>query len=176
MKSYPVKHEHLFSLHQTVAKKPVRYQCNQPRSVRAGNLAPEVVTSITQHRVMAWKTLHHFLCRFFKFQIQVKPKCWANLLKYISFCFTLLFTCLSLCRKDQFVLSTDVELMLLIYWSRSSLRASCLGRSGGGAGKGRRAYNYFSGIWIPISIPGWLHVVWAVRFPPICAKRKQTRM
>ena len=115
MKSYPVKHEHLFSLHQTVAKKPVRYQCNQPRSVRAGNLAPEVVTSITQHRVMAWWTLHHFLCRFFKFQIQVKPKCWANLLKYISFCFTLLFTCLSLCRKDQFVLSTDVELMLLIY-------------------------------------------------------------
>ena len=26
-----------------MAQKPVRYQCNQPRSVRAGNLAPEVV-------------------------------------------------------------------------------------------------------------------------------------
>ena len=25
-----------------MAQKPVRYQCNQPRSVRAGNLAPEV--------------------------------------------------------------------------------------------------------------------------------------
>ena len=47
--------------------------------------------------------------------------------------------------------------MVLIYWSRSSLRASsCLGRSGGGAGKGRRPCNYVSGVWIPISIPKWL--------------------
>ena len=44
MTSYPVLYEHLFSLHQTVTQKPVRYQCNQPRSVRAENLAPEVVT------------------------------------------------------------------------------------------------------------------------------------
>ena len=32
MKSFPVQYEHLFTLHQTVEKKPVRYQCNQPRS------------------------------------------------------------------------------------------------------------------------------------------------
>ena len=34
-----------------------------------------------------------------------------------------------------------------------SLRASSPGHSGGGAGKGRRACNYVSGIWIPPSIP-----------------------
>ena len=42
----------------------------------------------------------------------------------------------------------------LIYRSKSSLRASSPGRSGGGKGKGRsrrRACNYVSGIWIPAS-------------------------
>ena len=41
-----------------------------------------------------------------------------------------------------------------------------------GAGKGRRACNYTSRIWIPPSIPLWLPVDWAVRFPPISAKWK----
>ena len=44
------------------------------------------------------------------------------------------------------------------------------GYSGGGAGKGRRACNYVSGIWIPPSIPLWLPVDWAVRLPPISAR------
>ena len=34
-----------------------------------------------------------------------------------------------------------------------SLRASSQGRSGGGAGKGKRACNYISGIWITPPIP-----------------------
>ena len=54
-------------------------------------------------------------------------------------------------------------------YASSSLRASSPGRSGGGAGKGRRAYNYVSEIWIPPPIPLWLSVDWAVRFPPISA-------
>ena len=49
----------------------------------------------------------------------------------------------------------------------SSLRASTLGHSGGGVGKGRRAGKYVSGIWIPPPIPLWLPVNWAVRFLPI---------
>ena len=40
-------------------------------------------------------------------------------------------------------------------------------------GKGRRACNYDSGIWIPLPIPLWLPVDWAVRFTPISVKRKQ---
>ena len=36
---------------------------------------------------------------------------------------------------------------------KSSLRASSPGRSGGGAGKGRRDCNFVSGIWIPPPIP-----------------------
>ena len=41
----------------------------------------------------------------------------------------------------------------------SCLRASSPGRSGGGAGKGRRAScNYVSGIWIPPLNPQWLSV------------------
>ena len=56
------------------------------------------------------------------------------------------------------------------YCFLSSLRASCPGgRSGGGAGKERRACNYVFGIWIPPPIPLWLPVDWAVRFPPISA-------
>ena len=52
-----------------MAQKPVRYQCNQPRSVRAENLAPEVVTlsPFCSHLTLCflkWWTLHHFLCRF----------------------------------------------------------------------------------------------------------------
>ena len=54
------------------------------------------------------------------------------------------------------------------------LLASSPGRSDGGARKGRGACNYVSsGIWIPPPIPLWLPVDWAVRFPPISAKRKQ---
>ena len=55
--------------------------------------------------------------------------------------------------------------------NRSYLRASSPGRSGGGARKRRRACNCFSGIWILPPIPLWLPVDWAVRFPPISAKR-----
>ena len=51
-----------------------------------------------------------------------------------------------------------------------------LERSDGGAGQERRTCNYVSGIWIPPPIPLWLPVDWAVRFPPINAKRKQVRM
>ena len=40
-------------------------------------------------------------------------------------------------------------------------------------GKGRRACNYVSGIWIPLPIPLWLPVDWAVRFMPISVKRKR---
>ena len=54
----------------------------------------------------------------------------------------------------------------------SSLRASSLRRSGGGAGKGRRASYYASGIWIPLLISLWFPFDWGVRFPPISAKRK----
>ena len=60
--------------------------------------------------------------------------------------------------------------------SFSSLRASSPGHSAGGAGEERRACNYVSGIWIPPPIPPWLPVDWAVRFPPISAKRKRARM
>ena len=60
--------------------------------------------------------------------------------------FSVLF-CLLACRFAVRISLSSVALMVLIYWSRSSLRASsCLGRSGGGAGKGMRACNYFSGI------------------------------
>ena len=51
-----------------------------------------------------------------------------------------------------------------------SLRASSPGRSGGGAGKGSRAYNYVFGIRISPSIFLWLPVDWAVRFQPISVK------
>ena len=37
-------------------------------------------------------------------------------------------------------------------------RSKLSGRSGGGAGKGRRACNYVSGIWIPPPVPLWLPV------------------
>ena len=57
-----------------------------------------------------------------------------------------------------------------------SLRGSSPGRSCGGAGKGRRTYHYVRGIWIPLPIPLWLPVYWAVRFPPISAKRERARM
>ena len=53
-----------------------------------------------------------------------------------------------------------------------SLQASSPGYSGGGAGKGRRASNYVSGIWISPPIRLWLPVNWAVKFLPICAKQK----
>ena len=58
----------------------------------------------------------------------------------------------------------------------NSLRASSPGHPGGWAGKGRRACNYLSGIWIPLPIPLWLPVEWTVRFPPIGAKRKRALM
>ena len=56
------------------------------------------------------------------------------------------------------------------------LQVSSPGRSGGRAGKGSTAYNYFFGIWIPHPISLWLPVDWAVRFPPISVKRKRARM
>ena len=59
------------------------------------------------------------------------------------------------------------------YGTILSLRASSPGRSGGGAGKGRRACNYVSGIQIPPPAQLWLPVVWGVRFWPISANRKR---
>ena len=53
---------------------------------------------------------------------------------------------------------------------RHSSRASSQWRSGGRAGKSRRACNYVSEIWIPPPIPLLLPVEWAVRFPPISKK------
>ena len=50
-----------------------------------------------------------------------------------------------------------------------SLWASSPGCSGSGAGKGRRACNYVSGIWILPPIPLWLPIDLAVRFSPISA-------
>ena len=57
-----------------------------------------------------------------------------------------------------------------------SLQSSSPGRCGCGAGKGWRACNYVSGIWIPPPILLWLPVNWAVRFPPISQKQKRARM
>ena len=57
-----------------------------------------------------------------------------------------------------------------------SLRTSSPGRSGGVVGKGRRACNFFSGIWIPRPISLWLPDDWAFRSPPISAKRKRARI
>ena len=57
------------------------------------------------------------------------------------------------------------------YPSLLSLRASSLR-----LGKGRRAWNYVSGIWVPPPVLLWLPVDWAVRFPPISAKQKWARM
>ena len=57
-----------------------------------------------------------------------------------------------------------------------SLQSSSPGPCGWGAGKGRRACNYVSGIWIPPPIPLWLPVDWAVRFLPISQKQKRARM
>ena len=50
-----------------------------------------------------------------------------------------------------------------------SLWASSPGCSSSGAGKGRRACNYVSGIWILPPIPLWLPIDLAVRFSPISA-------
>ena len=68
--------------------------------------------------------------------------------------------------------ATRINLPNLIF---CSVRASSPGRSGGGAGKARRARNYVFGIWIPPPISLWLPVDWAVRFPPISAKRQRAR-
>ena len=67
-------------------------------------------------------------------------------------------------------------LRLSSIYKLSYLRVSSPGSSGGGAGKGRRACNYVSGRCIPPPIHLWLAVNWAVRFPPISAKRKRGRM
>ena len=72
-----------------MAQKPVRYQCNQPRSVRAGNLAPESshVQSFSFSCDVVFSLMVDITSLFmslFQRHIQVKPKYWANLLKYIS--------------------------------------------------------------------------------------------
>ena len=72
-------------------------------------------------------------------------------------------------------LSHNCFLKAYIYCS-ITLRASSMGRSGGGAVKGRRACNYVSEISIPPLDPLWRAVDWAVRFPPIRAMRKRARM
>ena len=54
-----------------------------------------------------------------------------------------------------------------------SLRGRSPRRSGGGAGKGRRACNLNS---TSNSIPLWLPIDWAVRFLPISAKRKRAQI
>ena len=63
-------------------------------------------------------------------------------------------------------------LVNLVFTRQSSLRASSFGRSGGGAGKGRRTCNHVPGIWIPPPIPLWLPVDWTVRLPPVSAKQE----
>ena len=61
-------------------------------------------------------------------------------------------------------------------WHDDSLQASSPGRCSGWVGKGRRACNYVSGLWIPPPIPLSLPIDWAVGFPPISAKRKRVWM
>ena len=56
-----------------------------------------------------------------------------------------------------------------------SLRASSPRRSGGGAGKGRRACNYISGMWIAPLIPLLLPIDWALRFLPISISHRLFR-
>ena len=51
-----------------------------------------------------------------------------------------------------------VQVCLNISYTKSSLRASSRGHSGGGEGKGRRVCNYVSGMLIPPPIPLWLPV------------------
>ena len=53
--------------------------------------------------------------------------------------------------------------------SPHSLRASSLGRFGNRVRKERRACNYVFRTWIPATIPLWLPIDWAVRFPPVSA-------
>ena len=62
-------------------------------------------------------------------------------------------------------------------WNSLQLQASSPGRSGGGKEKkGEFATTSLSEIWIPPPNLLWLPVDWAVRFPPISAKRKRARM
>ena len=58
----------------------------------------------------------------------------------------------------------------------ASLRASSPGSSDSRVGKGRRACNYISGIWIQPPIPLWLPIDWAFIFPPISVKQKWARV
>ena len=62
----------------------------------------------------------------------------------------------------------------ICFCETSSLQASSQGRSCGGVGKGRRACNYVSGIWIPPPISLWLPFDRTVRFPPISVSRVMT--
>ena len=57
-----------------------------------------------------------------------------------------------------------------------SLRGSSPGRSGGGAGKGRRACNYVSEFEFHLQFPCGSQSTGAVRILPISAKRKRARM
>ena len=80
----------------------------------------------------------------------------------------------STCKDRYYSFLLAVSVARAMPLNIQGLQASSLGRSGGGARKGRRACNYVSGIWIPSPIPPWLPVDWAVRFLPISAKRKRT--
>ena len=89
--------------------------------------------------------------------------------------------------KPEFLLNGERPIFTLyrtvIVRTRKTLRYSINSnatelepRSGGRAGKGRRACDYVSGIWIPLPIPLWLSVDLAFRCRPISAKQKRARM
>ena len=79
-------------------------------------------------------------------------------------------------RFDHAILISEMSsFMTIVNFFQYSLQASSPGHSGSETGKGRRAYCYVSGIWIPPLTHLWLPVDWAVRFPPISVKRKQVR-
>ena len=108
---------------------------------------------------------------------------WKSPKNYYGRCLPVKFVwCLLQNFTGSFCLPTEKALSIIHSaqnWSKkaisvrgiaSSLRASSPGHFGGAAGEGRRACNYVSEIWIPLPIPWWLLVDWAVRFQPISKK------
>ena len=58
--------------------------------------------------------------------------------------------------SDTGVSEEKIQELSVTLWLLISLWASSLWHSGRGAGKGRKACNYVSGIWNPPTIPLWL--------------------
>ena len=96
-------------------------------------------------------------------RIQAFPNCW----KTTQVCWYTFFI------HSQILLIWVSVLSGSCYFGSSmsphSLRASSLGRFGNRVRKERRACNYVFRTWIPATIPLWLPIDWAVRFPPISA-------